>query len=441
MARHEDPKDPRAEALLLDAAMRGGRGVRMDIGEKLHPDMFYRYENLARVILDLIDKEQKPDAETVLSMIDADEFPDHLKNVRGTPTNATGERGYIERVRRAYQASELLVYYNEAAEHLLDMKDPEQVREQVRSREVDLNRILDSGGSVHVGDAAAEAERELEQRALGEVAGIPSRFDNVNDLVGGYEQGDAHIIGGRTSQGKTAFALTEALHFSVEEQEPGVIFSIEMGARKLGTRLLGMDARVNTHMGVDPSHQSAIRESQQRLAEAPFWIDDTPGLDMRRLRSRIRRMRHDRGIRYVIVDYLQLLSPAPGVDYEKKSDRMTALVRDLVKTAQEQDVAVLVLSQLNRRVDHRSWQRPRLSDLREGGEEPADVTMSIWRPEEYGHTQDQNGRNVEGMGEIPVLKNRNGPTGSAWLTFLEEYARWVPATQADEPEGDDDLPF
>ena len=288
----------------------------------------------------------------------------------------------------------------------------------------------------------------------GGVTGVPTGFVELDNLTGGFQSSDLIIIAGRPSQGKTALSLALARNAALhKEKRTGVgIFSLEMSEGQLVTRLLSSEARVNAHLlrtGRLPEDEwKNLSRVVGRLAEAQIFIDDTPALPILELRAKSRRLKMEDGIGLMIVDYLQLVQGPKNS--ESREREISFISRSLKALAKELNTPILALSQLNRSLESRSDKRPVLADLRESGaiEQDADVVMFVHRPEMFGilETKDEDGNiiSTEGIAEIMVSKQRNGPTGLARLAFKKEYAgferlappSFEPVMPASELEGE-----
>jgi replicative DNA helicase len=266
----------------------------------------------------------------------------------------------------------------------------------------------------------------------GGITGVPSGFPNLDELTGGFQKSDLIIVAGRPSQGKTALALSIARNAALhKEKRTGVaIFSVEMSEQQLIIRMLSSEAKVNAHSlrtGRLPEDSwKNLSRNVGRLAEAKIFIDDTPALSILELRAKARRLKAEQDIGLVVVDYLQLLQGHKNP--ESREREISMISRSLKALAKELNIPVMALSQLNRAVESRTDRRPMLADLRESGaiEQDADVVLFVHRPETYGITEIKDDTfgsiSTEGIAEIIIGKQRNGPTGIARLAFRKEYA-------------------
>lgn len=263
----------------------------------------------------------------------------------------------------------------------------------------------------------------------GGVTGVPSGFSRLDRLTSGWQRSDLVIVAARPSMGKTAFALSCARHAA--KQKGVAIFSLEMGAEQLALRMLTSEARVdsqNARTGrMNDADWKKIANAAGNLADARIFIDDTPGLSVLELRAKCRRLKSEHDIGLVIVDYLQLMHVSTTQRYTNREQEISHISRSMKALAKELDVPVVALSQLSRAVETRGGdKRPQLSDLRESGaiEQDADVVCFIYRPERYGITADDHGNSTEGIAEIIIGKQRNGPVGAVNLSFVKQFARF-----------------
>jgi replicative DNA helicase len=259
------------------------------------------------------------------------------------------------------------------------------------------------------------------------VTGVPAGFTDLDNLTGGFQPSDLIIVAGRPSQGKTAFVLSLARNASVLHDVPIAFFSLEMSVQQLVMRLMCAEARVDAHKvrtGRLPEDEwRKLSVSVGRLYKAKIFIDDTPGLGILELRAKARRLKAEHNIGLVIVDYLQLMQGPRSA--QSREQEISAISRSLKALAKELNIPVIALSQLNRAVEARTDKRPALADLRESGaiEQDADVVMFVHRPEMYG-IEAEDGQSTEGLAEIIIGKQRNGPVDTVKLAFVKQYARF-----------------
>ena len=257
---------------------------------------------------------------------------------------------------------------------------------------------------------------------------VPTGFYELDEILGGFQKSDLVIIAARPSMGKTALALTIARNAAVDHDIPVGIFSLEMSTMQLIIRLLCAEGKLNAHLvrtGKLP-HSEGVKLSKNahKLIEAPIYVDDSPAQTVLEIRAKARRLKVEKNVGMIIIDYLQLMQGHAKA--ESREREISHISRSLKSLAKELNIPVIALSQLNRAVESRTDKRPQLSDLRESGsiEQDADVVIFLNRPEYYGMEKDANGESLEGVAEVIVGKQRNGPTGTVKLAFVKEYARF-----------------
>ncbi|MCY4050088.1 MAG: replicative DNA helicase [Gammaproteobacteria bacterium] len=264
---------------------------------------------------------------------------------------------------------------------------------------------------------------ELQQSSTG-ITGIPTGFIEIDRLTSGLQRGDLIVVAGRPSMGKTSLALNIAEYVGVKQTQPVGIFSLEMSGQQLTMRLLsslsGVDSnRIRTGR-LDDADWPRINIAVETLQSVPIVVDESSGLNVNELRSRSRMMQSNYGkMGLLVVDYLQLMHGVENVD--NRATEISGITRNIKLLAQELDVPIVVLSQLNRSIETRTEKRPKLSDLRESGaiEQDADVIMFIHRDE-----VNDPGSDGKGTGEIIIGKQRNGPIDSVKLTYKSNLTRF-----------------
>ena len=280
-------------------------------------------------------------------------------------------------------------------------------------------------------DTYKAVEDAYENKVL--VTGVPTGFSSLDQKTSGLQSGDLVIIAGRPSMGKTALALNIAQNASVQTGMPVGIFSLEMSKEQLSLRMLSSEARIDSSRMrggyLSESDLARINRAAGALYDLPLYIDDSPAISALEIRAKARRMMMEKGLGLIIVDYLQLMRGRASA--ERRDLEISEISRSLKALAKEINVPVVALSQLNRKVEDRSNKRPVLSDLRESGaiEQDADVIMFIYRDEVYNKKEGEPDKTAE----INVAKQRNGPTGTVKLAFLEYCTRFEDLAMEAEP--------
>jgi len=255
------------------------------------------------------------------------------------------------------------------------------------------------------------------------VTGIPTGFSDFDSITAGLHPSDLIVFAGRPSMGKSALVSSIAEHVGVAEKIPLVIFSLEMSKEQFVQRMLCSHARVNAHNVrtgfLSQTDWPKLTNAAGKLSDAPIYIDDTAGLSVLELRAKARRLKSQRNIQLIIVDYLQLMQGMPGS--ENRQQEISEISRSLKALARELSVPVIAVSQLSRAVESRQDRRPQLSDLRESGaiEQDADLVGLLLREEYYNPTEEN-----RGIAEVIIAKQRNGPVGSIKLVFIKDYVKF-----------------
>lgn len=296
-------------------------------------------------------------------------------------------------------------------------------QERIQSGFVGLNKLL--------GETYKHIETLYQRKEL--VSGISTGFKDIDSMTSGFQPSDLIVLAARPGLGKTSFALNVAQHASVREDKTVGIFSLEMSSQQLVTRLLCAEARVDSQKVrsgyLSKEDWARLAKAMNRLAQAKIYIDDSPGISVVEMRAKVRRLVSQAGLDFLIIDYLQLMSggqAGPGrARHENRQQEISAISRSLKGLAKEIAVPILSLSQLSRAPEQRRGDhRPQLSDLRESGaiEQDADVVIFIYRPDIYKKEEDFD--EEDGIAELIIGKQRNGPTGTVKLAFIEQWTKF-----------------
>lgn len=279
-------------------------------------------------------------------------------------------------------------------------------------------------GFQYIGDVAHRRLEQIEQMAGRPemITGVPTGFTDFDRMTSGLQRQELIVIAARPSMGKTALALNMAQYAAKNANVVG-IFSLEMSAEQLVSRLLCSEARVDAHRlrtgYLNREEWARLADALRRLCETKVFIDDSAAVNVMEMRAKCRRLKAEHGLDMLIVDYLQLMAGRGRI--ESRQQEVSQISRDLKGLAKELDIPVVALSQLSRAPEQRSEHKPQLSDLRESGaiEQDSDVVCFIYREELYNPT-DEN----QGTAELIIGKQRNGPTGMVQLAFLKEFTRF-----------------
>jgi replicative DNA helicase len=427
------PQSREAERCVLGSMLRDN-GVIGDVLQTLRVENFYldAHQKIFQGIISLYDKGHPVD----LVML-----AEHLKEQKqiediggyaylgelwdAAPTAANAE--YYARIVRDKAIVRSLIHAS--TEVLRDAYDQAMPADELLG---DAERkILDiaekglTSNTISLAQALTEAYDRIDLRQQGgqkSISGVPTGFLDLDEKTAGLQNAELVILAARPSHGKTALALNIARHVAVEEEVPVFVVSLEQSRIELAERLLCCQARVDSHK-LRKGHLSS--DDMQKLIEAggilrnaKLFIDDTPGQGMLRIAANARRLKLRHGIKLVIIDYLQLIDPDNRRD--NRQEQVSQISRRLKFLARELMVPVVALAQVNRSSEDRQDHKPRLADLRESGsiEQDADTVILLHRPEMYEPGQH------EGVMEVIIAKQRNGPTGEITLTFIKQFMRF-----------------
>jgi replicative DNA helicase len=336
------------------------------------------------------------------------------------PSSANAEH-YAEIVQKKYIMRQLI----EASEHisLLGYEEAEDISALLDMAEKKIYEVTQGKTSnkfIELKDILGEAWDRLDKlhKSKDELRGIPTGFRDLDAKLSGFQKSDLIILAARPSMGKTSLALDIARQAAVKHGIPVAIFSLEMSSQQLVDRMMAAEAHVDAWklrtggLKLDSEFEK-IRDSLDVLSKAPIFVDDQPANNILKMRGVVRRLKNEKGIGLVVVDYLQLMAPVQSKNNDNVVQQITEISRSLKHLAREFDVPVLALSQLSRAVEQRGG-RPRLSDLRDSGsiEQDADVVMFIHSEDRYKDEAEHTN-----ITEILIEKHRNGPTGVVQLYF------------------------
>ena len=287
------------------------------------------------------------------------------------------------------------------------------------------------------------AEIEANQDRTDGLSGVPSGFTGIDKVTLGWQESDLVIIAARPSMGKTAFVLTMARNMAVDHHIPVAFFSLEMSSKQLVKRLLVSETGLSSEKirggkRLLDYELVQLHERIKDLSAAPLFIDDTPSISIYELRSKVRRLVRNAGVKLIIIDYLQLMTGPPELRGMREQE-VSNISRSLKAIAKEMSIPVIALSQLSRDVEKRGGNKiPQLSDLRESGaiEQDADIVMFIHRPDYYG-TEEEGA--VPGQAQIIIAKHRNGSTDVVPMIFRKNEARFVDANEGGFIVPEDDV--
>jgi replicative DNA helicase len=298
---------------------------------------------------------------------------------------------------------------------------------EAEQRIMELSNRRASSGFISIRDVLMEVFERVEHlySNKGGTTGIPSGFADLDKMTSGFQRSDLIIVAARPSVGKTAFALNIAQNVGVRAKETVAIFSLEMSAAQLVQRMICAESNVDAgrmRTGyLEGDDWEKLTMAIGSLSEAQIYIDDTPGITVADIRAKCRRLKKERGLGMILIDYLQLIQ-GRGKPGENRQQEVSEISRTLKQIARELEVPVIALSQLSRGVEQRQDKRPMMSDLRESGsiEQDADIVAFLYRDDYYDKETEK--KNII---EIIIAKQRNGPVGTVELVFLKNFNKFV----------------
>lgn len=436
------PHSLEAEKALLGSVMIRG-DVMHDIMDIINSESFYsgQHKMIWECFFELHARSSPIDVLTVSARLKEKE---QLEQVGGMTVlteiiqmvpSSTNAVHYAEIIQKKHIMRELL----RAAENIsnLGYEEDEELESILEKAEKSLYSVTNKTGShkfIALKDTLNEAWERLDHlhKTKDEIRGVHTGFPELDNKLAGFQKSDLIILAARPSMGKTSLALDIARKAAVNYKVPVAIFSLEMSSQQLVDRMLAAESQVDAwklrtgqNLSVENDFK-AIGESIAKLSEAPIFIDDQPGNNILKMRAVARRLKNEKGLGLIVVDYLQLMVPTQTRNSDNMVQQVTEISRSLKNLARELEVPVLALSQLSRAVEQRGG-KPRLSDLRDSGsiEQDADVVMFIHRESDM----EQGGRKEEA--EILIEKHRNGPTGTVKLFFDSKKTTFMSMEKAD----------
>ncbi len=471
------PHNIEAEAALLGALMIDNRLVE-DVQLKLKPHHFFEplHGRIYESILRMTDSNRIANPVTLRPLFESDEAikevggPAYLAQLTGSGAAVIGARDFAGQIYDLALLRALVDVGRGLVEGALDTSEEVAPLAQIERAETELYKVAEEGGAEGRAKSFSDASKEalaMAERALnsgGHLSGLTTGLDSLNSKIGGLHKSDLLIVAGRPGMGKSALGTNMAFAAAqryLRDQEDGIdpaksagspvaIFSLEMSADQLATRILAEQSGIsseNLRMGrISQQEFRSLARAAAELQSLPLYIDDTPGLTIAALRTRARRLKRQKNIGLVVGDYLQLLQGTGRGSNDNRVQEISEISRGMKQLAKELDVPVIALSQLSRAVEQREDKRPQLSDLRESGsiEQDADIVLFIYREDYYVGSREpkapkddddlkiveayqqwqQDMDRVYGLAEVIVAKQRHGSTGKVRLKFEARVTRF-----------------
>jgi replicative DNA helicase len=439
------PYDREAERGLLGSMLRDNELVG-DIVHLIRAEHFYSFahQELYKAITTLsVERGIPADPVTLGNYLNENQLTEDVGGLRtiielwdGAPSAANAVH-YAEIIKQKAIVRNLIRTCADLQQEAYEGSRPAQeLLDTAERRVLEIAEMGVTGETKTLKDAIDEAYVRLDARqkhGVSEFSGIPTGFTALDQLTAGMQNSELIIVAARPSVGKTAFALNMLRHIVVDEQMPALFVSLEQARIELAERLLCCQGLVDSHKlrkgTINGDDQTRLITAAHALSSSKLFIDDTPGQNMLRIAANARRLKLRHGIRIIAIDYLQLIDPDNRKD--SRQEQVSAISRRLKFLARELEIPVIALAQVNRSSEDRQDHRPRLSDLRESGaiEQDADTVMLLHRPEYHEPGQH------EGIVEVIIGKQRNGPTGEVTLMYEKKYMKFQNMTMMPPPGG------
>ncbi|MDT8309718.1 MAG: replicative DNA helicase, partial [Bacteroidales bacterium] len=426
-------------ALMIDA------NALNDVIDILKPIVFYKesHRRIFAAIQELFGKNEPVDLLTVTNQLklkgdlDLAGGPFYLTQLTSRIASAANIEFHARIILQKFLQRELIRLSNDVIKDAYE--DRSDVFELLDKAESNLFEISENNfrrGYENMQSLIKKAISQIEEarKQDGNISGIPSGFTALDHVTAGWQKSDLIIIAARPGMGKTALVLSMARNIVIDHATPVAVFSLEMAAIQLVTRLIasesGLPAEKLKKGQLEEHEWTQLNTRITNLVDAKLFIDDTPALSVFELRAKCRRLKAQHDIQLIIVDYLQLMTASEerGMQKGNREQEISTISRALKSLSKELNVPVICLSQLNRSVETRGGdKRPLLSDLRESGaiEQDADMVIFIYRPEYYKIDEDSHGNSTANMAELIIAKHRNGALADIKLTFHKELAKFA----------------
>ncbi|WP_059105073.1 replicative DNA helicase [Shouchella shacheensis] len=429
------PQNIEAEQAVLGAVFLAEQAL-TTASEKLLPEDFYRaaHQRIYEVMLDLGEKGEPVDLVTVTSELKDRKWLDdigglsYLTDVANSVPTAANVEYYTRIVEEKSVLRRLIrVATNIAQEGYASEEEVDAILDEAEKTILDVSQRKNTTAFVSIKDVLLETYDKIEmlQQTRGDITGIATGFSELDTMTAGFQRNDLIIVAARPSVGKTAFALNIAQNVATKTEENVAIFSLEMGASQLVTRMLCAEGNIDAQRmrtgALEDEDWHKLSMAMGSLSKAGIYIDDTPGVKVGEIRAKCRRLKQESGLGMILIDYLQLIQ-GNGRGGENRQQEVSEISRTLKAIARELEVPVIALSQLSRGVESRQDKRPMMSDIRESGsiEQDADIVAFLYRDDYYDKESE-----TKNIIEIIIAKQRNGPVGTVELAFVKEYNKFV----------------
>ena len=430
------PNDVEAEQAVI-GSMLTDRDAVISAIEVLKEEDFYREDNktIYEAILNLYNRSEPIDIITLKAELTSMGMFDKIGGLEyivglpeKVPTTANVEK-YISIVKEKSELRRLIKAANEIIEQGYDpTENIDDIMNNAEKKIFNIMQDKDQKSYSPIKDVLIDAFTELEQlyNQKQHITGVPTGFIDLDYKTAGLHNSDLILIAARPAMGKSAFALNIATNAALKAKVPAVLFSLEMSKEQMVNRILCSEAMVDSNKvrtgKIDDDDWIKLADTMGDLSEAPIYIDDTPGISINEIRAKCRKLKLEKNIGLVVIDYLQLVKGSSKRAQGSREQEISEISRSLKILAKEINVPVIALSQLSRAPEQRPDHRPMLSDLRESGaiEQDADIVMFLYRDDYYNEDSED-----KGLAEVIVAKHRAGSTGTVKLVWLGNYTKFA----------------
>lgn len=439
---HLQPQAIDVEKVVLGALMVDHDAFSV-VSEILRPETFYQpaHQHIYQAIQTLNMNEQPSDFIAVTQQMMKDDTldksggPAYLTELTSHVASSAHIEYYAHILAQKYTARQLISYAGKIeTEAFDDTVDVDHLMQEAEGNLFEISQKNMRQDYTQIDPVIQEAQTILQRAASNSsgLTGITTGYTDLDDMTSGWQSSDLVIIAGRPAMGKTSFALSLAKNAAIDNSIPTAFFSLEMSNVQLVNRLISNVCEISGHKilngQLEADEWKRLDVNLRKMQGKPLYIDDTPGLSIFELRTKARRLVREKGVKIILIDYLQLMN-ANGMRFSNRQEEVSTISRSMKGLAKELNIPIIALSQLNRTVENREGiegKRPQLSDLRESGaiEQDADMVLFVHRPEYYHIFQDEKGNDLHGMAQIIIAKHRKGSTGDVLLTFRGEYTRF-----------------
>lgn len=433
MSNKSMPYSIEAEESLLGNIILYDDALRQAIDAGISAEDFYleKHQSIYNIIISMYENKQKVDSVSLSTKLkdfgiyDKTGGLEYLMQLVNSTISANNTNEYIGIIKNKSLARKVIKVGEEISNDAYDAKTGiDEMLENVEKKVTEVTRSKLSNDFKSGEIVFDEALKHIQtvQEAGSDITGVRSLYADLDNKTAGFQNGDLIILAARPSMGKTAFALNVAVNSASVTHGSIAIFSLEMPAEQVATRILAAKSRVEIQKlrtgSLNDEEWSRLNEACQELKRQNFFIDDTPGVKVSEMYAKARKLSQDNGLYMIIVDYIQLIQ-ATGKS-ESRQQEVSEISRRLKAMARELNVPIIAISQLSRGVEQRQDKRPMLSDLRESGalEQDADLVLFLYRDAYYNRDETVSSEREDV--ELMIAKHRNGPTGKVTLAFQKE---------------------